>query len=117
MDFILCDILSGHVDPGEDEFTTALRETEEEAGYSAQDLIIYKEHQQIINYAVKGKPKRVVYWLAKLDPYKEPKLSEEHIELAWDTYPEAIKRANFTEFNQMLSKFDEIIRKNYVENN
>lgn len=40
------------MDPGEDEYTTALRETREEAGYNEDDLIIYKELQKTLHYQV-----------------------------------------------------------------
>ncbi|XP_055914795.1 bis(5'-nucleosyl)-tetraphosphatase [asymmetrical] [Eupeodes corollae] len=96
----------GHVDPGEDDFTTALRETQEEAGYSEKDLIIYKEINCTLNYEVKGKPKVVVYWLAEVkDPSKEPVLSEEHTELKWLPKEEAKKQVGFEDNQRLLEEF------------
>ena len=66
----------GHVDPGEDDFTTALRETQEEAGYAEIDMNIFKDKMKILNYNVNNKPKTVVYWLAELISAKDPTLSE-----------------------------------------
>lgn len=36
---------TGHVDPGEDEAQTALREVEEESGYKKDDLILHNFEQ------------------------------------------------------------------------
>ncbi|KAH9503199.1 nudix (nucleoside diphosphate linked moiety X)-type motif 2 [Bulinus truncatus] len=80
----------GHVDPDESEFETALRETEEESGYKAEQLNILKEFQRSLNYVVKDKPKRVVYWLSELkDPSASVKLSEEHQDYKWAQLDEA----------------------------
>lgn len=100
----------GHVDPGEDDFTTALRETQEEAGYSVDDLIIFKEKQKILNYNVKGKKKTVVYWLAELkDAHNNPTLSEEHTEFRWLIKDEAISLSGYADFAEMVRHFhDEI---------
>ncbi|XP_055842076.1 bis(5'-nucleosyl)-tetraphosphatase [asymmetrical] [Episyrphus balteatus] len=96
----------GHVDPGEDDFTTALRETQEEAGYSKDDLIIYKEITSTLHYEVKGKPKAVIYWLAELkDPSKEPVLSEEHTELKWLPMEEAKATVGFEDNQKLIEEF------------
>lgn len=101
----------GHVDPGEDDFTTALRETQEEAGYLADDLIIHKDETKILEYKVKGKDKIVVYWLAELrDATKNPKLSHEHIEFRWLTKDAAIALSGFQDFANMVQHFDERIK-------
>lgn len=74
-------------------------------------MIIYKEHQQELHYPVNGVDKRVVYWLAELkDPEKEVTLSEEHLELSWAKYSDAIKLANYKDFVDMLGRYDDIIR-------
>ena len=96
----------GHVDPGEDDFTTALRETREEAGYTADDLNIHKDEQKVLNYKVKGKDKTVVYWLAELkDAQKDPTLSEEHTEFRWLPKDEATSLSGYPDFTEMVSYF------------
>lgn len=101
---------SGHVDPGEDDFTTALRETREEAGYSADDLIIYQDQTKILEYKVKGNDKTVVYWLAKLrDASKDPTLSDEHTEFRWLAKDEAIALSGYRDFADMVQHFHAII--------
>ncbi|XP_037960242.1 bis(5'-nucleosyl)-tetraphosphatase [asymmetrical] [Teleopsis dalmanni] len=100
----------GHVDPGEDDFTTALRETQEEAGYSENDLIIYKDSCMTLNYNVNNKPKIVVYWLAELkDPQKAPTLSDEHTEMKWLPKDQAKEIVGFADNQQMIEHFYQYI--------
>ncbi|KAM8715894.1 hypothetical protein ACLKA7_002868 [Drosophila subpalustris] len=100
----------GHVDPGEDDFTTALRETKEEAGYDEKDLIIYRDKKVTLNYEVKGKPKIVIYWLAELrNPNQPVILSEEHTELKWLAKDAAKDLAGFKDYQEMIDKFDAMI--------
>ncbi|EDW03114.1 bis(5'-nucleosyl)-tetraphosphatase [asymmetrical] [Drosophila grimshawi] len=100
----------GHVDPGEDDFTTALRETKEEAGYDESDLIIYRDTPLTLNYIVKGKPKIVIYWLAELrNPNKKPVLSEEHTELKWLAKEAAKECVGFKDNQEMIDKCQEMI--------
>lgn len=77
-----------------------------------RDLIIYKGQQQELKYLVQGKDKRVVYWLAELrDPEKEVRLSEEHLDMKWVDYENAIELANYKDFVEMLGRFEDIIKK------
>ncbi|XP_064548469.1 bis(5'-nucleosyl)-tetraphosphatase [asymmetrical] [Drosophila montana] len=102
----------GHVDPDEDDFTTALRETKEEAGYDEKDLVIYCDVPLTLNYEVKGKPKVVIYWLAELrNPNQEAVLSEEHTEFKWLPKEEAKECVGFKDNQVMIDKFHEIILK------
>lgn len=102
--------MPGHVDPGEDDYTTALRETQEEAGYTSADLKIYKDQQKILNYKVKGKDKIVVYWLAELcDAKKDPILSDEHTEFRWLEKDDAIKLCGYADFAEMVQHFHDCI--------
>ncbi|CAO1328599.1 unnamed protein product [Diamesa serratosioi] len=101
----------GHVDPGEDDFTTALRETKEEAGYAENDMKIHKDKMKILNYNVNNKPKTVVYWLAELISTKDPTLSEEHTEFKFLPKKEAIELSGYADFAEMVEYFhDEILK-------
>lgn len=103
-------LIAGHVDPGEDDFTTALRETSEEAGYTADDLHIHKEEQKVLNYKVKGNDKTVIYWLAELrNPQKDPILSDEHTEFRWLKKDDAISLSGYADFAVMVNHFHERI--------
>ncbi|KAG6439254.1 hypothetical protein O3G_MSEX000620 [Manduca sexta] len=98
----------GHVDPGESDWVTALRETKEEAGLSEEDLEIYKDVSKTLHYDVKGKPKDVVYWLAKLrNPELEVKLSDEHQDLKWLPLKQAQEVSGFEDMKKLLAEFNE----------
>ena len=72
------------MDPGEEEFETALRETKEEAGLSREQLHVYDGFKKVLMYNVKGRPKKVVYWLSELkDPHTPITLSDEHQAYEW----------------------------------
>lgn len=79
----------GHVDPGESDYQTALRETQEESGYKEHDLNL-TNIKKTLYYDVRGVPKTVIYWLAELKDYKNPvRLSEEHQDYKWLGFAEA----------------------------
>lgn len=103
--------LEGHTDPGEDDFTTALRETREEAGYTEDDLKIHKDLSQTLVYNVKGKPKTVVYWLAELVSGRDPTLSDEHTDFKFLTKSEIPSVSSYPEFNNMIDFFESEIKK------
>ncbi|XP_075981206.1 purine phosphoribosyltransferase family protein Apf [Anticarsia gemmatalis] len=98
----------GHVDPGESDWVTALRETKEEAGLSEEELEVYKDISKELHYEVKGKPKIVVYWLAKLkNPDNKVTLSDEHQAMKWLPLPEAQEISGFEDMKQLLADFNE----------
>lgn len=100
----------GHVDPGENDFQTALRETQEEAGYSPSDLKIFEDQQKILQYKVKGKDKTVIYWLAELvNANNDPKLSDEHTEFRWLPKEEAIALSGYKDFAEMVNHFHAVV--------
>lgn len=107
-------IVSGHVDPGETELQTALRETEEEAGLKESDFTMYTEFQRTLNYEVQGKPKRVVYWLSELkNPSTPVTLSDEHIDFKWLNLPQALNYVEkYKDFQQVLNDADTFIKSN-----
>ncbi|XP_020904804.1 bis(5'-nucleosyl)-tetraphosphatase [asymmetrical] [Exaiptasia diaphana] len=79
----------GHVDPGESDYETALRETKEEAGFGEDDLNMTSV-KKTLHYEVRGRPKTVIYWLAELKDYKKSvKLSDEHQDYKWLTFESA----------------------------
>ncbi|XP_053557010.1 bis(5'-nucleosyl)-tetraphosphatase [asymmetrical] isoform X2 [Bombina bombina] len=52
----------GHVDPGEDDLTTALRETEEEAGLHANQFRIVDGFRKELNYKALFENLPICYW-------------------------------------------------------
>nr|XP_057941122.1 bis(5'-nucleosyl)-tetraphosphatase [asymmetrical] isoform X2 [Doryrhamphus excisus] len=93
----------GHVDPGEDDLTTALRETKEEAGLDAQDLQVVDGFLKELHYEVRGQPKEVLYWLAELkDPGTKVILSNEHQSYRWARLEDACTLAQYKEMQDTL---------------
>ncbi|KAJ6644275.1 Bis(5'-nucleosyl)-tetraphosphatase [asymmetrical] [Pseudolycoriella hygida] len=92
----------GHVERDEDDITTAARETQEEAGYTVNDLDVHREPYKM-RYKVGENDKTVVYYPAELkNVKKEPKLCHEHTEFCWVTKDEAMKLTNFVHFTKMV---------------
>lgn len=99
----------GHVDPGESDYETALRETEEEAGYAENDLNM-TSIKKTLYYEVRGRPKTVVYWLAELKDYnKHVKLSEEHQDFKWLTFDGACEFVHYN-MRDALKEIDQELR-------
>ncbi|MCL4124728.1 UNVERIFIED_CONTAM: hypothetical protein GTU68_066372 [Idotea baltica] len=93
----------GHVDPGESDLETALRETKEEAGLTAQDFNLFEEFKRELKYDVKFRLKTVVYWLAELkNPSRSVTLSDEHQEYRWLPLEEAKVLAKYKEMAVLL---------------
>ncbi|MEQ2174318.1 hypothetical protein GOODEAATRI_006725, partial [Goodea atripinnis] len=92
-----------HVDPGEDDLTTALRETKEEAGLGAEHLQVIDGFVQELRYEVRGRPKQVLYWLAELrNPETAVTLSNEHQDYRWAPLEEACNLAGYRDLQQTL---------------
>ncbi|XP_034022999.1 bis(5'-nucleosyl)-tetraphosphatase [asymmetrical] [Thalassophryne amazonica] len=93
----------GHVDPGEDDLTTALRETKEEAGLGTEQLQVIDGFVQALHYEVRGRPKEVLYWLAELrDPRTAVTLSNEHQDYRWACLEEACTLAQYKDLQETL---------------
>ncbi|KAM3937536.1 bis(5'-nucleosyl)-tetraphosphatase [asymmetrical] isoform 2-T2 [Leptodactylus fuscus] len=95
----------GHVDPGEDDMTTALRETEEEAGLQPSQFHIVNGFRRELNYKVKDKPKTVIYWLGELkDRNAQVKLSDEHQDYRWLRLQEACAYVGYQDLQETLNE-------------
>ena len=85
------DLPKGHAEPGEEILQTALRETEEETGISAQRIDIDPDFRFAIEYEVVGAKrgnylKRVNYFLGYVAKAYSPQLTE-HIGFQWMAWP------------------------------
>ncbi|CAH1164246.1 unnamed protein product [Phaedon cochleariae] len=102
----------GHVDPGESEMETALRETVEESGLHKEDLKIFEDCKKVLTYQVKGKPKTVYYWLAELvNQNAQVKLSHEHQDFKWLGLEDACKLAEFKEMQETFHHCEQYINR------
>ncbi|XP_011300057.1 bis(5'-nucleosyl)-tetraphosphatase [asymmetrical] [Fopius arisanus] len=100
----------GHVDDGESDMETALRETDEESGLKKEDIRIFENAKAELNYNVNKKPKTVVYWLAELiKEERDARLSSEHQDFGWFTLEDACKISHYPEMQEALRKFDKYI--------
>lgn len=106
---------SGHVDPGEDDLTTAWRETQEEAGLGQEHLRVVDGFLQKLHYQVRGKEKEVLYWLAELrDPSIKVKLSDEHQNYSWVKLDEACRLARYTDLQSTLKNAQHFLEKQWL---
>ncbi|MBV96285.1 Bis(5'-nucleosyl)-tetraphosphatase [asymmetrical], partial [Eschrichtius robustus] len=95
----------GHVEPGESDLETALREAQEEAGIEAGQLTIIEGFRRELNYVAREKPKTVIYWLAEVKDYDvEVRLSHEHQAFRWLGLREACQLAQFKEMKAVLQE-------------
>lgn len=93
----------GMVDQGEDDLTTALRETREEAGLVAEQLQVIDGFVRELHYEARGRPKDVLYWLAELrDPGTAVTLSDEHQDYRWARLEEACTLAGYKDLQDTL---------------
>lgn len=90
----------------QNDITAAVRETKEEAGLSQSQLEIFDEVKAELKYEAFGRPKVVVYWLAKLINYEETVvLSEEHQAFKWLSLDEARDLSGFEDLKKVLTDF------------
>ena len=90
----------------QDDITAAVRETEEEAGFSRSQLDIFEEVRAELKYQAFGRPKVVVYWLAKLINYDDSVvLSEEHQACKWLSLDEARELSGFEDLKKVFTDF------------
>ncbi|XP_040277119.1 bis(5'-nucleosyl)-tetraphosphatase [asymmetrical] [Bufo bufo] len=101
----------GHVDPGEDDMTTALRETEEEAGLQPGQFHIMDGFRKELNYEVNNKPKTVIYWLGELkDRNAQVKLSNEHQDYRWLRLQEACSYVGYQDMQNTLKEAHQFLQ-------
>ena len=90
---------------------TAFRETQEEAGLSKNNLNIINCPPKVLQYNVRGSPKRVVYWLAQLkDPNCSITLSNEHQDYKWLNLDEAKRYAGYSDLQTTLQEVHNYIQ-------
>ncbi|KAH7727077.1 bis(5'-nucleosyl)-tetraphosphatase [Aphelenchoides avenae] len=98
----------GHVDPGEDEWTAAKREANEEAGIDVDKHLDIKPVTKVLNYRDerKKRDKRVTYYLAKLrdNAGYEVKLSHEHQAFTWAPFDEALKLSQYEDMINLIKE-------------
>ncbi len=99
------DLPKGHVEAGESETQTALRELEEETGIKDVEPVFGFRETIEYYYRREGRTmhKEVVFFLAKTAT-GEVRLSDEHIGSEWLSYEKALERLTFKNAKDLLAK-------------
>lgn len=109
---------SGFVDPNEDAFETAIRETKEESGFQKSDYVVDHGFRRTLTYfdPSKNKNKQVHFWLALLnDPDRPVKLSREHQAFRWLPVEEAVYLAKYEDMAGLLRQANQFISRRKAE--
>jgi len=105
----------GHVEQGESEIETGLRETQEETGLTNLKLVdgfrqqsdfFFKETHNGRNDLIK---KNMVLYLAEAPMGAEPHISHEHNGFAWFDFKTAQKYLKFKNLKEILAEADSLI--------
>ncbi len=104
------DFPKGHIEEGESEKDTALRELREETGIVEEEVELHDDFKEEIEYFYKKRDelshKKVIYFLGRSE--KEGiTLSEEHQGFEWLPYEEAKSKVTFRNARNLLEKADE----------
>ncbi|WP_457555316.1 bis(5'-nucleosyl)-tetraphosphatase [Candidatus Pyrohabitans sp.] len=110
------DFVKGHIEPGESEVETLLREAEEETGIG--ELEIVPGFRERIEYFYRlGKElvhKEVVFYLAEAKS-SEVRLSYEHVDYAWLPFEEAHARVTYANAKRVLRAARDFLAERGIE--
>ena len=99
------DFPKGHVELGEEEIDTALRELKEET--KIEDVDIIPSFKQFINYNISkdtlSVSKKVIFFLAETKVW-DVSLSSEHQNFVWLNFEEAVERLTYDNAKNILKE-------------
>jgi len=99
------DFPKGHVEEGEEDLDTALRELEEETGISDVDIIDgFKEKMHYFFTKKEGTVSKIVWFFLAESKHKNVNISHEHVDFEWLPYKEALQRLTFENARAILKK-------------
>lgn len=98
----------GHVEPGETEVETALREIKEETGI---DVIIDPSFREVISYSPKkDTQKDVIYFVARAQNYDYTPQEEEIAQIKWVEINRAHTILTYDNDKQLVNKAKQVIK-------
>lgn len=98
----------GHVEPGETEEETALREIKEETGI---DVIIDPSFREVISYSPKkDAQKDVIYFIARAQNYDYTPQEEEISQIKWVEINRAHTILTYDNDKQLVNKAKQVIK-------
>ena len=104
------DIPKGHMEAGETEQETAVREVKEETGV---DVEIISDKKSTLEYTVEnGNLKEVVYFIAKKIGGEEKAQETEVSEIRWLAFDEAVEMLTYDNSKELLRKAINSVEKN-----
>jgi len=106
-----CGFPKGHMEPGETEQQTALREIREEVGLNVSLVSGFRTEEQ---YALPGKPgtmKQVVYFLTEFADQNPTPQPEEIARVYLLPLKEALRMLPFPEARRILTEADQFLRR------
>ncbi|SHJ70022.1 ADP-ribose pyrophosphatase YjhB, NUDIX family [Anaerobranca californiensis DSM 14826] len=103
----------GHVEEGEREGETAIREIYEETGIKIAKL--YEDFRYEIEYSpIEGVMKKVIYFVAEAEEGEFKNQEEEIEECIWVDFQKALEIATYENTKQLITKAYEFIRSRSV---
>ncbi len=102
----------GHIEPGEDEATAALREVREEVGIHHVELIPGFVERDRYTFLRRGRPvnKELVLFLAYSPEDGAPSLPEIEA-MEWVPFPQALERLTYPEQREVLRKAEDFLNR------
>ena len=104
------DFPKGHMEEGESDEETALREVYEETGLKVEIIPGFKESISYID-TINNEDKTVVFFLCKADSSEIKHITDDVIDSIWLTYEEALKKATYDNAKALLKKAETFLRK------
>lgn len=104
--------VKGHIEKGEKEIDTVIRETLEETGIKDLKFVFgFREKIEYDYFFDKEKRHKVVYYYLAETKQKDIKLSFEHKDFAWLPFEQAVKRVTYDNDRQVLIKAHKYLKK------
>uniref|UniRef100_A0A6G3MLU4 Bis(5'-nucleosyl)-tetraphosphatase [asymmetrical] n=1 Tax=Henneguya salminicola TaxID=69463 RepID=A0A6G3MLU4_HENSL len=103
----------GHVELDEYELDTAFRELFEETEIKEDEIKLYKEFREVLEYNTVNGRKQSIYYLAELKDYgQEIRLSNEHCEYKWIEANKDLNIFLHTQTKELIILAEKYIKRN-----